>query len=190
MGLKGVYITRTCFPDDNYIKKPPISLNCKTGTKIYNYYPYRSVVCSSLNSKFTTVTIYSSYPLFCLVVPDSNATFLSFIALQIVCRKTQITSRELTAVHQADKIKRNVLCCGQQIKNTAANAQITSFAAIQISKKQQNRQTQYMSLCMGKPTICIGKNKGADQLRSSNCEADQRLCFRYTDSTVPLLSKS
>ena len=41
---------------------------------------------------------------------------------------------------------------------------------------------------MGKPTICIGENKGADQL-CSNCEADQRLCFRYTDSTFPLLSK-
>ena len=24
----------------------------------------------------------------------------------------------------------------------------------------------------------------------SNCEADQRLCFCYTDSTIPLLSKS
>ena len=23
----------------------------------------------------------------------------------------------------------------------------------------------------------------------SNCEADQHLCFRYTDSTIPLLSK-
>ena len=42
---------------------------------------------------------------------------------------------------------------------------------------------------MGKPTICIGKNEGADQFRS-NCEADQCLCFRYTDSTIPLLSKS
>ena len=42
---------------------------------------------------------------------------------------------------------------------------------------------------MGKKTICIGENKGADQLRS-NCEADQRLCFRYLDSTVPLLLKS
>ena len=31
---------------------------------------------------------------------------------------------------------------------------------------------------MGKPTICIGKNKGADQLRS-NCEADQRLLYLY-----------
>ena len=45
-----------------------------------------------------------------------------------------------------------------------------------------------MSHRMGKPTICIGENKGTDQLRS-NCEADQRLCFHYTDSTIPLLSK-
>ena len=42
---------------------------------------------------------------------------------------------------------------------------------------------------MGKPTICIGENKDADQLRG-NREADQRLCFRYSDSTVPLLPKS
>ena len=40
-----------------------------------------------------------------------------------------------------------------------------------------------------KPTICIGANQGADQLRS-NCEADQGLCFRYKDSTIPVLSKS
>ena len=35
----------------------------------------------------------------------------------------------------------------------------------------------------------ICENKDADQLRG-NREADQRLCFRYTDSTIPLLSKS
>ena len=46
-----------------------------------------------------------------------------------------------------------------------------------------------MSHPMGKPTICIGENKGADQLRG-NREADQRLCFHYTDSTIPLLLKS
>ena len=45
-----------------------------------------------------------------------------------------------------------------------------------------------MNRHMGKPTICIGKNKGADQLLS-NCEADQRLCFHYTDCTIPLLPK-
>ena len=39
---------------------------------------------------------------------------------------------------------------------------------------------------MGKPTICIGENKGADQL-SDDREADQRLCFRYSDSTIPPL---
>ena len=43
--------------------------------------------------------------------------------------------------------------------------------------------------CPGKKTtICIGENKGADQLRST-CEADKRLCFRYTYLTIPLLSK-
>ena len=46
-----------------------------------------------------------------------------------------------------------------------------------------------MSRRMGKATICIGENEGADQLRST-CEADQRLCFRYADSTISLLSKS
>ena len=35
---------------------------------------------------------------------------------------------------------------------------------------------------MRKPTICMGENKDADQLLG-NREADQRLCFRYTDST-------
>ena len=47
----------------------------------------------------------------------------------------------------------------------------------------------YMSCHMGKPTICLGENKGADQLRR-NREADQCLCFRYADSTIPLLLKS
>ena len=42
---------------------------------------------------------------------------------------------------------------------------------------------------MGKPTICICENKDADQLRG-NREADQCLCFRYSDSTIPLLLKS
>ena len=46
-----------------------------------------------------------------------------------------------------------------------------------------------MSRLMRKPTICICENKGADQLRG-NREVDQRLCFRYTDSTLPLLFKS
>ena len=49
----------------------------------------------------------------------------------------------------------------------------------------------YLSCPLGKPTICIGENKDADQLRGNrDREADQRLCFRYSDSTIPLLLKS
>ena len=46
-----------------------------------------------------------------------------------------------------------------------------------------------MSLVVRKPVFCICENKDADQLRG-NREADQRLCFRFTDSTIPLLPKS
>ena len=46
-----------------------------------------------------------------------------------------------------------------------------------------------MSRVVRKPAYCICENKDADQLRG-NREADQHLCFRYTDSTIPLLSKS
>ena len=42
---------------------------------------------------------------------------------------------------------------------------------------------------MRKPTICICENKDADQLRG-NSEADQCLCFRYSDSTIPPLLNS
>ena len=42
---------------------------------------------------------------------------------------------------------------------------------------------------MRKPDFCICENKDADQLRS-DCAADQRLCFRYIDTTIPLVPKS
>ena len=42
---------------------------------------------------------------------------------------------------------------------------------------------------MKKTAFCICENKDADLLRG-NREADQRLCFRYSDSTIPLLFTS
>ena len=41
---------------------------------------------------------------------------------------------------------------------------------------------------MRKAAFCICENKEGDQLRG-NLEADQHLCFRYIDSTFPLLPK-
>ena len=58
-----------------------------------------------------------------------------------------------------------------------------------INMTQNLRECKDLSHLMGKPTICIGENKDADQLRG-NREADQRLCFPYSDSTIPLLLKS
>ena len=41
---------------------------------------------------------------------------------------------------------------------------------------------------MRNPAFCICENKNADQLRGDR-EADQRLCCRYTDTTIPILHK-
>ena len=46
-----------------------------------------------------------------------------------------------------------------------------------------------MEPCYEKTGFLQIENKDADQLRGIH-EADQRLCFRYTDRTIPLLSKS
>ena len=59
--------------------------------------------------------------------------------------------------------------------------------ALSVKTYKLNQFIRY--IFMGKPTIYIGENKDADQLRG-NREADQRICFRYSDSTIPLLSKS
>ena len=61
---------------------------------------------------------------------------------------------------------------------------ITYFFHVELTKLSFN-----MSHDVRKPAFCICENKDADQLRG-NREADQRLCFRYTDSTIPLLPKS
>ena len=45
-----------------------------------------------------------------------------------------------------------------------------------------------MTIVVRKPAFRICENKDADQLRG-NREADQRLFFRYIDSTIPLLSE-
>ena len=46
---------------------------------------------------------------------------------------------------------------------------------------------EQMSHVMRRQTFGICENKDADQLRG-NREADQRLCFRYIHSPIPLLS--
>ena len=46
-----------------------------------------------------------------------------------------------------------------------------------------------MSLVVREPAFCENRDTESDQLRGKS-EADQRLCFRYTDSTIPLLLKS
>ena len=57
-----------------------------------------------------------------------------------------------------------------------------------VGKSQQVNDSclAYLSRVVRKPAFCICENKDADQL-CGNREAYQCLCFRYIDSTIPLL---
>ena len=59
-------------------------------------------------------------------------------------------------------------------KTTFINAARIDFCFL---NEPRHEKTGFLHIC---------ENKDADQLRG-NHEADQRLCFRYTDSTTPLL---
>ena len=61
-------------------------------------------------------------------------------------------------------------------------------------KSKDRREPKFhihkLSRLMGKPTICIGENKDADQLRGNRQAHDQRLYFRYSDSKIRPVLKS
>ena len=72
--------------------------------------------------------------------------------------------------------------------------------ALELYREEKEKQQQHYLECKQtgkqvqneprheKTAFCICENKDADQLRG-NRKADQRLCFRYIDSTSPLLPK-
>ena len=72
-------------------------------------------------------------------------------------------------------------CAGASMQSEHANTR-AKYCAQYISYS-------HMSLVMRKPAFCICENNDADQLRSYR-EADQRLCFRCTNSTILKLPKS
>ena len=71
----------------------------------------------------------------------------------------------------------------QYTQFSTMNKQYTNFTFIEVGYEGVK-----MSLVMRKPAFCICENKDTHQLRSDR-KADQRLCFRYTDSKIPLLTK-
>ena len=80
-----------------------------------------------------------------------------------------------------------VFCLMEQTLFSHKVALVLSLVFTKLSNLQ-TKVSIYMSRIVRKRDYCLCENKGADQLRS-NCEADQRLCFRYSDSTIPLLLK-
>ena len=63
--------------------------------------------------------------------------------------------------------------------NSGSKATLSKFLT------RWNNTGFYLSLAMRNPAFSYAKTK-----TQINCAADQRLCFRYTDSTIPLIPKS
>ena len=85
--------------------------------------------------------------------------------------------------HFADKVTYQADGFLEKNRDTVLEEQINILKASEVSI------ILHWSRVVRKPAFCICENKDADQLRG-NREADQRLCFRYIDSTIPLLPKS
>ena len=102
-----------------------------------------------------------------------------------------------TAAYEGDtqQFERAVDCLVNKIEEIAWAVQLVCLKPSWVQEFRARGSCQFfrfdiiLSRVMRKPTFCICENKDADQLRG-NREADQRLCFRYIDSTIPLLSKS
>ena len=58
-----------------------------------------------------------------------------------------------------------------------------------IRNEPRREKTVFLHMRKQMRKYCICENKDADQLRG-NREANQCICFRYTDSTIPLIPKS
>ena len=73
----------------------------------------------------------------------------------------------------------------------AKNNQCFSFSVLDKETFLAYMQIMHIEIgrYMRKPAFCICQNRGMDQLRANHA-ADQHLCFRYIDSTIPLLPKS
>ena len=68
--------------------------------------------------------------------------------------------------------------------NEAGMLQLCTVKILKQLTYEMSRVLRKLAFC-----ICISENKDTNQLRG-NREADQRLCFRYIDRTIPLLSNS
>ena len=62
---------------------------------------------------------------------------------------------------------------------------LSNFQLLRLAYVRNSKRNNFGPV-VRKPAFCICENKDADQLHS-NCATDQRLCFRYIHSTIPLL---
>ena len=108
-----------------------------------------------------------------MLVERKKMTFVSMAVIDIVILSSNVLINDIPLEEE------------EQIAPDPVNQSI--FESDLFSREREICKNKWLQKCPYDFFIC--ENKDADQLRG-NHEADQRLCFRYTDSTIPLLSES
>ena len=115
---------------------------------------------------------------------DQDLHYLSFHLQNLTITHNSMSSVDIKRHFEAMAIKG---CCEVTVQHNFFK--FSGNYTIRTTVPPGKQPKVQMSRAVRKPAFCICENKDADQLRV-NREADQRLCFRYTDSTIHLLLKS
>ena len=129
---------------------------------------------------------YEDEEVFGEVVPQTNMATTKSLTTSGYSAKTMSRQTSTRSVHSAGSTDGNKFVF--EVKEQSSTNLLPSMGfKRKWSKRKKDLKLRYcMSRIVRKPDFCLCENKGADQLRG-NREADQRLCFRYTDSIFPLL---
>ena len=103
-------------------------------------------------------------------------------------KSSKVADNEETKENHSTFILLETKCCKSTLTPFTINTFLTHTKCYSI---EQHYFVIFFlkSRVVRKPASCICENKDADQLHG-NREADQRLCFRYIECTIPLLLQS
>ena len=112
----------------------------------------------------------------------NNSLLATVMAMVLTCDQEDIASAYIETLKLSFRWKSN-------FRHKFACHGLPEVPLHHTKQRMMSMQIKSLNRVMGKLGVFLCENKGADEL-CSYCTADQRLCFRYTDSTIPLLPQS
>ena len=180
VGCKGVFITRTCFHDESrFVKSIPTDGNIDTeATSQSVVHTIHQTWPASLDTiQRRTILIKRRKWSICKI----RTPLFKLLQQMFDGRKSRRLEHEKIKRWPGADVINHLRLCPWFISNLNTEIDQHSRNALWVP--------EHMSRDVRKTDFCICKHKAADQLCGNRTTA-QRLCFRYMDSTIPLLPKS